>query len=84
MSIRITWLARTGYFKTDLDLHTAQNLATLASTATASFRMVTVMAGKSHSDLFEVVLHTVKWDDLTALMEGIGADEAANAIARID
>ena len=46
--------------------------------------MVTVMADKSHSDLFEVVLHTVKWDDPTALMEGIGADEAASAIARID
>ena len=42
------------------------------------------MAGKSHSDLFEVVLHTEKWDVLTALMEGIGADEAASAIAGID
>ena len=46
--------------------------------------MVTVMASKSHSDLFEVVLHTEKWDVLTALMEGIGADGAANAIARFD
>ena len=46
--------------------------------------MVTVMADKSHSDLFEVVLHTVKWDDLTALMEGIGVDGTASAIARID